>query len=312
MGVPCSPMNQVQYPALDVQNIVKTYGTVQALKGLSFQINPGEVFGLLGPNGAGKTSLISIIVTLEEATSGGVRVFGNNPVTDPRKAKMNLGWVPQEIINHGYFNVQEILQFHAGYFGVTDGQARIKFLLDGLGMWEHRLKKVKQLSGGMKRRLMIAKALIHSPGLLLLDEPTAGVDVELRTRLWDFVSHLRGEGLSILLTTHYLEEAERLCDRVAIIHKGTLREMGPTRQLVEKFSRKKVILKLQNALDQLQHNDLVSGQNDEWTFLVAMDKPLGELLREVRVNSDQLRDVQVAEGTLEDVFLKFTKDEAQA
>jgi ABC-2 type transport system ATP-binding protein len=303
-------MNQNSTDALCVENVVKTYGSTEALKGVSFDIKRGEVFGLLGPNGAGKTSLISIIVTLEQATSGKVRVFGHDPELEPRKAKMHVGWVPQEIINHGYFDVEEILGFHAGYFGVTDPGERIKFLLNGLGMWEHRKKKVKQLSGGMKRRLMIAKALIHSPGLLLLDEPTAGVDVDLRTRLWDFVAQLRSEGLSILLTTHYLEEAERLCDRVAIIHKGSLREMGPTRQLVEKFSRKKVTLKLREPLASLQHNDLVSGEGREWTFLVAMDKPLGLLLREANVGGDQLNDVQVAEGTLEDVFLRFTKNEA--
>jgi ABC-2 type transport system ATP-binding protein len=302
-------MNQNAPSALSIENVFKTYGSVDALKGVSFAIKPGEVFGLLGPNGAGKTSLISIIVTLEKATSGQVKVFGFDPTKQARQAKMNLGWVPQEIINHGYFNVQEILEFHAGYFGVAKPEARIKFLLDGLGMWEHRQKNVKQLSGGMKRRLMIAKALIHSPGLLLLDEPTAGVDVELRTRLWDFVSQLRSEGLSILLTTHYLEEAERLCDRVAIIHKGTLREMGPTRELVEKFSRKQVTLKLQAPLVSMQHNDLVSGGGTDWTFLVSMDKPLGALLRELNINSDQLRDVQVSDGKLEDVFRKFTQDE---
>lgn len=295
--------------ALSVENVIKTYGQVEALKGVSFEIKPGEVFGLLGPNGAGKTSLISIIVTLETATAGKVKVFGHDPALEPRAAKMHVGWVPQEIINHGYFDVEEILRFHAGYFGVTKPEERIQFLLDGLGMWEHRKKKVKQLSGGMKRRLMIAKALIHSPGLLLLDEPTAGVDVELRTKLWDFVSHLRSEGLSILLTTHYLEEAERLCDRVAIIHKGALREMGPTRQLVEKFSRKKVTIKLREPKGTLKHNDLVSGQGTDWTFLVGMDKPLGGLLRELEISADQLNDVQVAEGNLEDVFLKFTKNE---
>ena len=301
-------MDKSNTPALRIDDVAKNYGATHALKGVSFDIKPGEVFGLLGPNGAGKTSLISIIVTLEQATSGRVEVFGNDPHKHPRRAKMNLGWVPQEIINHGYFSVEEILEFHAGYFGVAKPKDRIKFLLDGLGMWEHRAKKVKQLSGGMKRRLMIAKALIHSPGLFLLDEPTAGVDVDLRRRLWDFVSQLRKEGLSILLTTHYLEEAEALCDRVAIIHRGTLREMGPTRQLVEKFSRKKVILKLQNPVSNLAHADLVSGEGREWTYLVGMDKPLGALLRELHVNSDQLADVQVNDGTLEDVFLKFTHE----
>jgi ABC-2 type transport system ATP-binding protein len=216
--------------------------------------------------------------------------------------------VPQEVINHGYFSVEEILYFQAGYYGVKSPRERIQYLLEGLGLFEHRLKKVKQLSGGMKRRLMIAKALIHSPGLLLLDEPTAGVDVELRTRLWDFVSQLRREGLSILLTTHYLEEAEHLCDRVAIIHKGELREMGPTRSLIEKFSRKNIVLELVDPVRSMSHPDMVKGEGREWTFLTSMDKTLGQLLRELNVPLDQLRDVQVSDGRLEDVFVKFTQD----
>jgi ABC-2 type transport system ATP-binding protein len=301
-------MNQNTTPALSVQNVVKTYGKVQALKGVSFDVKKGEVFGLLGPNGAGKTSLISCIVTLEQPTAGNIQVFGHDPSRSPRAAKTHTGWVPQEVINHGYFSVEEILYFQAGYYGVKNPKERIQYLLEGLGLFEHRLKKVKQLSGGMKRRLMIAKALIHSPGLLLLDEPTAGVDVELRTRLWDFVSQLRSEGLSILLTTHYLEEAEHLCDRVAIIHKGELREMGPTRALIEKFSRKNIVLKLVDPVGSMSHPDLVKGEGSEWTFLTSMDKTLGQLLRELKVPLDQLRDAQVSDGRLEDVFVKLTQD----
>lgn len=294
--------------ALSVENVVKTYGKVQALKGVTFEVKRGEVFGLLGPNGAGKTSLISCIVTLEKLNSGSIKVFGYDPNLQPREAKTNTGWVPQEVINHGYFNVEEILHFQSGYYGVKNSKDRIDYLLNGLGLFEHRHKKVKQLSGGMKRRLMIAKALIHNPGLLLLDEPTAGVDVELRTRLWDFVSQLRSEGMSILLTTHYLEEAERLCDRVAIIHKGELREMGQTRSLIEKFSRKNIVLKLVDPVASLSHPDLVKGEGSEWVFLTAMDKTLGQLLRELKVPLDQLRDAQVSDGRLEDVFVKLTQD----
>jgi ABC-2 type transport system ATP-binding protein len=301
-------MNQNVTPALCVQNVVKTYGPIQALKGVSFDVKKGEVFGLLGPNGAGKTSLISCIVTLEQLTAGSIQVFGHDPSKSAREAKTHTGWVPQEVINHGYFSVEEILYFQAGYYGVKSPRERIQYLLEGLGLFEHRLKKVKQLSGGMKRRLMIAKALIHSPGLLLLDEPTAGVDVELRTRLWDFVSQLRREGLSILLTTHYLEEAEHLCDRVAIIHKGELREMGPTRSLIEKFSRKNIVLELVDPVRSMSHPDMVKGEGREWTFLTSMDKTLGQLLRELNVPLDQLRDVQVSDGRLEDVFVKFTQD----
>jgi len=296
--------------ALHVDTVVKTYGRLRALDQVSLTVSPGEVFGLLGPNGAGKTSLISIIVTLEAATSGRVHVFGHDVAGDPRASKLRTGWVPQEIINHGFFSVEEILHFHSGYFGVRKRKERIDYLLNSLGLWEHKHKKVKQLSGGMKRRLMIAKALVHSPGLLLLDEPTAGVDVELRTRLWEFVEQLRREGISILLTTHYLEEAERLCDRVAIIHKGKIRATGGTRSLIEEWSRKKIVLHLQRSLDGCRHPDLVLGQGREWTFLTKMNKPIGELLQELQVGVADLADVKVEEGDLEDVFRTLTREES--
>jgi len=294
---------------LSVENVFKSYGSVQALRGVSFDVRRGEVFGLLGPNGAGKTSLISCLVSLENATSGRLQVFGHDVASNPRQAKMNTGWVPQEIINHGFFNITEILTFHAGYYGEKKPKERVKYLLERLDLWEHRLKKVKQLSGGMKRRLMIAKALVHKPGLLLLDEPTAGVDVELRTKLWTFVEELKSEGISILLTTHYLEEAERLCDRVAIIHKGQLRAIGKTHGLIEEWSRKRTVLRLTSAIQNLQHRDLVSGAGDEWTFLTKMSKPLGELLTELNLPTNALKDVQVQDGSLEDVFIKLTQEE---
>jgi ABC-2 type transport system ATP-binding protein len=303
-------MNQTA-PALSIENIFKNYGPVQALNGVSFEVKRGEVFGLLGPNGAGKTTLISCTVTLEQATRGHVRVFGNDVTTHPRDAKVNTGWVPQEIINHGFFDVEEILTFHAGYYGVRSPQARIEYVLKGLSLWEHRHKKVKQLSGGMKRRLMIAKALVHEPGLLLLDEPTAGVDVELRMKLWDFVEELRRQGLSILLTTHYLEEAERLCDRVAIIHKGQLKAQGQTRKLIEEWSRKKVVLRLVSPVASLMHPDLVKGSSQEWVFMTAMTKTLGQLLSELKLPAAQLADVQVEDGNLEDVFVRVTQEERQ-
>ncbi len=299
-----------EFAALSVESVKKSYGSVQALKGVSFDVKPGEVFGLLGPNGAGKTTLISITVTLERASSGSVRVFGHDVAKDPRQAKMNIGWVPQEVINHGYFSVEEILGFHSGYYSVKNPKPRIEYLLNGLGLFEHRSKKVKQLSGGMKRRLMIAKALIHSPGLLLLDEPTAGVDVELRTRLWDFVSELKNDGLSILLTTHYLEEAERLCERVAIIQKGEIRALDHTQKLIAEWSRKRIDLTLVRPVSALTHVDLVEGSDRHWKFLVPMGMSLGQLLQEVKISTDNLHDVQVSEGSLEDVFVTLTKEKA--
>jgi ABC-2 type transport system ATP-binding protein len=293
---------------LTIDQVVKDYEKLRALDGVSFSVRPGEVFGLLGPNGAGKTSLISIIVSLERLTGGRVTVFGHDIERDPREAKLHVGWVPQEIINHGYFDVLEVMHFHSGYYGLKHPKERIEHLLHHLGLWEHRHKKVRQLSGGMKRRLMIAKALVHKPGLLLLDEPTAGVDVELRTKLWEFVEELRREGISILLTTHYLEEAERLCDRVAIINKGRIRACGETHKLIGEWSRKRLVLRLVRPVEHLTHPDLVQGSGDEWVFLAHMGKTVGELLQELKLPTENLRDIQVEEGNLEDVFRKLTSE----
>jgi ABC-2 type transport system ATP-binding protein len=293
---------------LKAESLSKNYGPVCALNNVSFEVKAGEVFGLLGPNGAGKTSLISIVVTLEKASSGRVLVFGEDAGSERGKDK--IGWVPQEVINHGYFSVVEILQFHAGYYGVPKPNGKIEELLDSLDLHEHRNKKVRQLSGGMKRRLMIAKALVHDPELLLLDEPTAGVDVELRQKLWRFVENQRSKGMSILLTTHYLEEAERLCDRVAIIHKGEIQAEGNTRELISRWSRKQVVLRLTRDLNGLKHPDLVRGSGAEWTFMTDMKKPLGKLLNELSVQASEIIDVQMQEGSLEDVFVHFTKGAA--
>ncbi len=286
---------------LSVERVFKSYGPVQALKGVSFEVKKGEVFGLLGPNGAGKTSLISIIVTLEKATGGQVTVFGHDVSKSSRAAKLATGWVPQEIINHGFFDVEEILKFYAGYFGVWRSSEQIKKVLHKLGLWEHRFKKVKQLSGGMKRRLMIAKALLHNPGLLLLDEPTAGVDVELRLRLWELIEELRSQGTSILLTTHYLEEAQRLCDRVGIIHHGEIVALDQTQKLIDQFTRKKVVLTVNER-----------GQTKELEFLVPMETSVGEILVTNKISTENLIDVRVLEGSLEEVFVQFTAEkEAQ-
>lgn len=295
---------------LEVRGLVKHYGSVQALNGVSFSVQPGEVFGLLGPNGAGKTSLISIVVSLEKATRGEARIFGHDIAQAPVAAKQRIGWVPQEVINHGYFTAEEILNFHAGYYGSANPSARIEELLVELDLWPHKDKKVRQLSGGMKRRLMIAKALVHNPSLLILDEPTAGVDVELRGKLWTFVKKLKAQGLSIVLTTHYLEEAEHLCDRVAIIDKGELKAIDSTRELIQKWSRKRVDLKLTKEHTKFAHPDLVRGENRDWTFMTAQNKPLGTLLGELGLQVNEIVDVQMTDGSLEDVFMHFTQQGA--
>lgn len=293
---------------LVVQDLVKSYGPVQAVKGVSFHVEPGEVYGLLGPNGAGKTSIISTIVTLERPTSGHVYVFGADVGQDPRLTKMNTGWVPQEVINHGFFTVEEILKFHSGYYGKPMPKEKRDRLLRRLALWDHRNKKVKQLSGGMKRRLMIAKALVHEPQLLLLDEPTAGVDIELRLSLWEFVRELKNEGVSILLTTHYLEEAEELCDRVSFIDHGLIRREGKTKDIVRELTRKKIILKLRHPIAPKSHG-WVDAQSDQEVHLnVPMDRDMRAIFQELELNPGDILDVQIIEGTLEDAFRRVIRE----
>jgi len=256
-------------------------------------MNEGEVFGLLGPNGAGKTTLISILTTLEEPTSGEALLFGYPVERHSRTTKTLLGVVPQEIVSHGFFSVEEVLHFHSGYYGIARNQKRIDYLLEKLGLGSHRQKRVRQLSGGMKRRLLIAKALVHSPRLLLLDEPTAGVDIELRASLWEFVAELNQAGTSILLTTHYLEEAEQLCDRVGIIHHGKILEVGETNELICKLTMREVTLSLKNGESRI--------------FRVSVATQLSTLLEENQIRLDEVADVKIREGRLEDAFVQMLK-----
>lgn len=291
---------------LRVTGLVKEYDpkgrAVRAVNGASFEVRPGEIFGLLGPNGAGKTSIISCVVTLEEPTAGNVEIFGHDVQKEPKVTKSLTGFVPQELIHHGYFDVKEILQFHSGYFGRRSNNERIDYLLGKLGLFEHRHKKVKQLSGGMKRRLLIAKALVHEPKLLLLDEPTAGVDIELRKSLWDFVGELKQQGMSILLTTHYIQEAEELCDRVAILQKGEIKRVGPTKELIRELTKRQVQLTLASEPAPVKHPFLLSQLNNTLTFQVPSTMSLGALLHELKFDATQLKDVQIREGSLEDVL----------
>ncbi len=281
--------------ALQIKDLRKTYiqnadKKVEALKGINFEIRPGEIFGLLGPNGAGKTTLINSITTLEKPTSGDVQVFGVSVLDHPLKTKKNIGIVHQEIINTGFFDVLEILDFQSGYYGLMNNKSRIDYLVKKLGLDTHSSKKIKQLSGGMKRRLMIAKALVHSPKLLLLDEPTAGVDVELRESLWSFVRELKNEGISVLLTTHYLEEAEALCDRIGIINKGELIFCGTPKEVIAKYSTKKISLKTK---DGKQHH-----------FVDSASKELAEILHKNQISFSDIIDIQITEGKLEEAFTK--------
>lgn len=297
---------------LEITDLQKVYkGKFHAVKGVSFAVQPGEIFGLLGPNGAGKTTIISTITTLEQPTSGTVKVFGQDVTKNPNFTKCQMGVVHQEIITSGFFDVNEILNFHSGYYGLKKNQERIDFLLHKLSLWEHRHKKVKQLSGGMKRRLMIAKALVHTPKLLLLDEPTAGVDISLRETLWDFVMELRKEGMSILLTTHYLEEAEQLCDRIGIINLGELKALGETKALVRQYTHKtiRIVLTENHAVK----SPYLSESGDrEIALVVPHTKLLGEILTELSIPMSLIKDIKIEEGDLEQAFLQVVQPQDRA
>lgn len=278
---------------LKVRHLTKVYGANRAVNEASFEVRPGEVFGLLGPNGAGKTSIISTIVTLEKPTSGDVEIFGSSVTDQPRKAKAQVGWVPQEVINHGFFNIDEILDFHIGYYGKKMKASEKEALLKRLDLYQHRFKKVKQLSGGMKRRLMIAKALCHRPKLLLLDEPTAGVDIDLRKGLWDFIVELREQGVAILLTTHYLEEAEKLCDRVGFISHGNILKVGPTREIIQNLTKKTIHVVL---------------EKEQVTLTAPMSEGVFEVIKKHGIDPSLIKDIKVTDGDLEDAFRLIMKE----
>ncbi len=225
-------------PVVAIRNVKKRFGSFVALSGVDLDIEPGEIFALLGPNGAGKTTLISIIAGLLRATEGTVRVLGRDVVADSRYTRRALGIVPQEINFDPFFTVEESLRIQAGYFGVHLTEGRLVEILTALDLLSKRSAGTRALSGGMKRRLLIGKALVHEPPVLFLDEPTAGVDVELRQALWRYVRTLRERGTTIVLTTHYLDEAEELADRVGVIDRGRLLVVEDKRELLRRYAGK--------------------------------------------------------------------------
>ena len=289
--------------ALELENLKKSYGNVEAVKGVSFQIKSGEVYGLLGPNGAGKTSIISVITSLEKPQSGIVRVFGKDISLENKITKSLIGCVPQEVVNHGFFTVEEVLHFVSGYYGLKNNTQRINALLKRLRLWEHKDKKIPYLSGGLKRRFMIAKALVHAPKLLLLDEPTAGLDIELRASLLDFVRTLnKVEGLSILLTTHYLEEAEELCDTIGILNQGVLQKSGSIKNLIKQLTLRRVVLKLSKNID-VKSDYLVKQEENRVTLKVPYNIGVGEVMEQINIDPKHVFDIEVHEGDLEEVFI---------
>ena len=303
--------------AIEIRDLVKEYAAQGeapaklALKGVSLDVPQGGIFGLLGPNGAGKSTLINIMAGLVTKTSGTIRIWGHDIDRDHRNAKLSIGIVPQEIVFDPFFTPFEVLENQSGMYGVAKHLRRSEELLRAVHLTDKRDAYARSLSGGMKRRLLIAKAMVHSPPILVLDEPTAGVDVELRRQLWELVGELNTEGVTVVLTTHYLEEAEQLCDRIAIINHGELIADKPTRELVGTIGEKIVSVTVDRdvAAPPVHEAFLKSEKTGERTIEVTYDKSrvtAGQVLALVREQGFAIEDVTTREADLEDVFVQLT------
>ena len=304
-------------PAISIRNVVKRYAGVKdapgklALDDVSFDVPAGQIFGLLGPNGAGKSTLINILAGLVTKTSGHAAIWGFDIDADPRNAKRSIGIVPQEVVFDPFFTPAEVLDYQAGYYGVPKEARRTLELLAAVHLSDKANAYSRTLSGGMKRRLLIAKALVHTPPVIVLDEPTAGVDVELRRQLWELVAQLNAEGVTVVLTTHYLEEAEQLCDRIAIINHGKLIADKPTRELVEMAREKIVVLTLDREVASLPASatfvKCVSAGERAVEITYNKDSTnAGEVLAAVQAQGFAIVDVTTREADLEDVFVSLT------
>jgi ABC-2 type transport system ATP-binding protein len=301
-------------PAISFQDVSKTYrsprGSVHALDHVSFDIQPGEFFGLLGPNGAGKTTLISILAGLAKATGGHVRVHGRDVVADYAYTRRSLGIVPQELVFDPFFSVRETLRIQSGYFGVRHNDDWIDEVLAHLGLTDKADANMRQLSGGMKRRVLVAQALVHRPPVIVLDEPTAGVDVELRQTLWQFVARLNKQGHTVLLTTHYLEEAEALCARIAMLKQGRVVALDRTSALLAGTASTMMRFKMDTPLPaQLVPQSRVTGRIVQ---IKAHDaKEVQQVLAILYAAGCAPEDLEIGRADLENVFLEIMQGEAK-
>jgi len=305
---------------LEVNELRKTYATgFEALKGISLKVNKGEILALLGPNGAGKTSLISTICGITNPSSGSVIIDGYDISKNFRDARKLVGLVPQDITLEPFEKVLNTINFSRGLFGKKKDDALTEKVLTKLSLWDKRDSRIMELSGGMKRRVLIAKALIHEPRLLFLDEPTASVDVELRQSMWDVVADLKKDGVTIILTTHYIEEAEAIADRVGIINKGELLLVEEKTSLMQKFGQKILNIELQKRLNQLpkefsQENVKLSDDGLTLTYIYdTKQKKTGitKLLSNLSNSGINLRDIQTDQSSLEEIFVNLVKEKAE-
>ena len=301
-------------PIISVTNLTKTYASgLHALKNVNLQIRPGEIFALLGPNGAGKTTLISIICGIVNPTQGVILADGHDVIRDYRAARSKIGLVPQELTTDAFESVWDTTKFSRGLFGKASNPAYIEKVLRDLSLWERKDSRIMALSGGMKRRVMIAKALSHEPRILFLDEPTAGVDVELRRAMWEMVRGLRRSGVTIILTTHYIEEAQEMADRIGIINKGEITLIEDKAVLMKKLGKKRLTLQLRNPL-QAVPPDLgefglelsADGVELMYTFDTQRERTgIATLLRKLGDHGITIRDLHTSESSLEDIFVSL-------
>ena len=297
-------------PAIEVKQVCKHYGNLRVLTNIDLEIHTGEFFALLGPNGAGKTTLISIIAGLSLADSGSVNVMGHHVITQYQQARRNLGIVPQELVFDPFFTVRETLLIQSGYYGIKGNARWVDEIIERLDLTDKANVNMRALSGGMKRRVLVAQALVHKPPVIILDEPTAGVDVELRQTLWDFIKQLNQDGHTIVLTTHYLEEAETLCNRVAMLKEGKIVALDSTQNLIGKMTAgKSVRLRLlpdtlPSTLQPLQ----ISHNGGVYELRIENYAQVESILSSLRVAKCQILEMHLQQPDLEDVFVSFMKE----
>jgi ABC-2 type transport system ATP-binding protein len=299
-------------PAVEVRDLAKRYGSLRALDGVSLAVEQGEFFALLGPNGAGKTTLISILGGLANADSGSAAVMGHDVRGDFRAARRSVGIVPQEVVFDPFFTVRETLEIQSGYFGLRANGKWIDELLERLALAPKANANMRSLSGGMKRRVMLAQALVHRPPVIVLDEPTAGVDVELRHTLWEFVRGLNRGGHTVLLTTHYLEEAQQLCTRIAMMRDGRIVALDSTARLLNSFSERVLRVKLEGcALPAPLPANAVDEGGGWWRLPVTDVAQVESALARLRESGVAVASLEVSEPELEEVFVKIMREAAR-
>lgn len=294
--------------AILLKDLVKNYDSKEAVKSVNLRIAKGSIFGLLGPNGAGKSTIINIIAGIIKKTSGSISIMGIDIDENPRLTKYHIGVVPQEIVLDTFFTIRESLELQAGYYGIRPENRQTDKIIKALGLEDKANARSRQLSGGMKRRFLVAKSMVHSPDILILDEPTAGVDITLRDQLWDYVKELNKKGTTIILTTHYLKEAQELCDQIAFINHGKIVKCDYKKNLLADLSGKKVTVELDKPMSMLPNslsdlNIVISGEK---TIIANIEgkMPVGSLIKAVQSSGYLINDITIAEEDLETIFKK--------